>query len=157
MILPTQHFGEIEISEEQIITFEGGLPGFPEDLRFIIIEDGEPESPFCWLQSVDDTDTCFILMDVFSSNFPDYAPELLPEEVLSLGEFNKETAKDFLIYNIVVLPEDSSKMSVNLLAPVLINQAARRGAQLIAQNADEKGYTVRHYILGADSAESEGL
>ncbi|MDR1687569.1 MAG: flagellar assembly protein FliW [Clostridiales bacterium] len=151
MKLTTRHFGEIEIDEEKVISFGEGLPGFPDDRRFILLEGSKDEqetqqedsSPFYWLQSVDDGNVAFIIMDVFAV-VPDYNPQINPNDISELGVYNKDTKENFLIYNIVVLPEDVKKMSVNLVAPVIINQTIKKGKQVIASNTD---YNVRHYLF----------
>jgi len=137
MKVNTKHFGEIEVEEDRIIVFEEGLPGFPDDKNFILLEN---EEPFCWLQSTDDGDNAFILVDAFAV-LPDYSPQVDRDEFAAIGEYNPD---EFLIYNICVLPEDINEMSVNLLAPVVINTASKKGRQIIAKNED---YSVRHYML----------
>jgi len=137
MKLNTRHFGEIEVEETKIIDFEEGLPGFPDDKRFILLEN---EEPFCWLQSADDGGNAFILVDAFAV-LPDYSPQVEREEFASLGEYRPD---EYLIYNIVVLPEDINEMTVNLLAPILINSVTKKGRQVIAKNDD---YGVRHFML----------
>ena len=138
MKLNTKHFGEIDIDETRIIDFEEGLPGFPDDKQFILVD---YEEPFFWLQSVTDGENSFILVDACAV-VPDYNPEVEEDKVISLGPYN---AEDFLIYNIVVLPEDIRDMTVNLLAPVVINSATKKGKQVIVQNDK---YSIRHYMLG---------
>jgi len=137
MKINTKHFGEIEVEDDSVIVFDEGLPGFPDDKQFIILDN---EEPFCWLQSTTDGDNAFILVDVFSV-IPEYSPQVDKDDFASLGEYNSE---DFLIYNIVVLPENINEMTVNLLAPVIINTATKKGKQVIAKN---ENYGVRHYML----------
>ena len=137
MKINTKHFGEIEVEDGQLIDFEEGLPGFPDDRQFVLLEN---EDPFCWLQSCSDGDNAFILIDAFSV-IPDYSPQVDKEEFAPLGEYN---ADDFLIYNIVVLPEDVNEMTVNLIAPVVINSVTKKGRQVIAKN---ENYGVRHYMM----------
>lgn len=148
MKFETRHFGEIDIDESKIIHFTDGLPGFPDDKKFVLLEgtnelEEEDSSPFLWLQSVSDGNTAFILMDVFSI-ITNYNPIINPGDIEELGEYNESSKSDFLIYNIVVLPEDIKKMSVNLVAPVIINQNLKKGKQVIANNSE---YNVRHYLF----------
>ena len=134
MKLSTRHFGEMEIDDTNILEFEDGLPGFPDDRQFVLIEN---EEPFCWLQSVTDGENAFILVDVFKI-MPEYNPQVDKEELELLGEYKPE---DFLILNIVVLPENIKNMTVNLLAPVIINTANKKGRQVIAKN---ENYSIKH-------------
>lgn len=146
MKLKTRHFGEINIDEDKIIEFEEGLPGFPDDKQFILLENLDDVAEdgargvFYWLQSTSDGNVAFILMDACSV-MPHYNPLVNRDEIASLGEYDEE---EYLIYNVVVLPDKVKNMSVNLLAPVVINPNTRRGKQVIALN-DE--YTVHHMVF----------
>jgi len=137
MKLDTKHFGEISIEEEEIITFDEGLPGFWDSTRFVLLAD-QPSDLFSWLQSVDDGDLVFALMDV-TQVIPDYQPQIESELIEDLGD-----GTSFVYYNIAVVPEDLKDLRVNLKAPVLINTNARKGRQVLASNED---YSVRHYIF----------
>lgn len=57
-------FGEIEIRDDQIIRFPGGIPGFEDHEKFTIIEP-DPSVPFSYLQSIEDQELHFILADPF--------------------------------------------------------------------------------------------
>ena len=47
MILNTKHFGQIQIQEDKILIFEEGIPGFPNNKKYVLICDEENEdSPF---------------------------------------------------------------------------------------------------------------
>jgi len=137
MKLNTKHFGEIDVEENNILDFEDGLPGFPDDRQFVLLEN---EDPFCWLQSVTDGDNAFILVDAFKV-LPDYNPQVDKDELESLGTYEPS---DFLVLNIVVLPDDVKDMTVNLLAPVIINTAGKKGRQVVLKNEE---YGVRHYMF----------
>lgn len=139
MLLKTGHFGEIEIGDESVITFEGGIPGFEDMHRFVILEDDE-QSLLKWLQSIDNAELAFIIVNPFAIK-KDYDIEIKDEVVKQL-RINEPS--DAVIYSIVVVPEDTSKISMNLKAPIVINSKTKVGAQVVLE--DDK-YTVRHYIL----------
>ena len=134
MILNTRHFGEIEIDVNKIIDFEEGLPGFPDDTQFVLLNN---EEPFWWLQSAVNGENAFVMIDACVM-VEDYDPFVDEDEIACLGEYDPE---NFLIYNIVTLPENVKDMTVNLLAPVIINTNTKKGKQVIVKNED---YTVRH-------------
>jgi len=169
MLLKTRHFGEIEINEKNIITFDEGIPGFTHVRKFIILdtentggrEVGEKEakkdtdnnnsknnfgdeteslSPFRWLQCVDDPDLAFVIVNPFEFK-PDYEVEL-SIEITKLLKIEKE--EDVALYAIVVVPEDITRMTMNLQAPLVINVKSKKGVQTILNT--EK-YSVRHYIM----------
>ncbi len=138
MKLQTKNFGEIEVSENEIITFNNGMPGFEDKKRFTLISDSDNQS-FCWLQSLDDVNLAFALLDV-GSVMSEYNPQIDATQINDLGEINN----NLLIYNVVVIPERAEEMSVNLVAPIVINKDSRTGKQVIVNNND---YGVKHYIF----------
>jgi len=149
MTLITKHFGVIEVKDEDIVTFAEGLPGFRQLNKFIIMFDDEDESnTFVWLQSVDDGELCFILVDA-AAILPWYKPSVLEEELegLDIKDMNET-----LIYNITRFPEDVNSATVNLMAPIVINAAAKKGRQVIVTNED---YGVRHYLFDRDGDVSD--
>ena len=138
--LTTHHFGEIEYDEKKIINFPHGIPGFPDDTRFLFMSEDEDEDMFFWLQSVDNGDVAFTLMNVYGV-LPYYDPMVDEEEMKELGEI---AGSPLEIYNIVVIPEDAKQMRVNLMAPIVINMEAGLGRQVVCTNDD---YPIRYYIF----------
>ena len=55
MKVQTKIFGEIEIGDDKIITFPGGIIGFPEMTKFTLLFDEEKKpASIHWLQSLDE-------------------------------------------------------------------------------------------------------
>ncbi len=52
------------------------------------------------------------------------------------------------IYTIVVVPEDITKMTMNLKAPLVINVRNKKGVQAIL---DTEEYSIRHHIMSSIS------
>ena len=138
--LTTFHFGEIEYDEQKIINFPDGLPGFPDDKRFLFMSEEEDEDMFFWLQSVDNGDVAFTLMNVYGV-LPHYDPLVDEEEMKELGDISDTPLE---IYNIAVIPEDTKQMRVNLMAPVVINMETGLGRQVVCTNDD---YPIRYFIF----------
>ncbi|MGE5613334.1 MAG: flagellar assembly protein FliW [Bacillota bacterium] len=151
MILETRYFGELEVDESGIIYFNSGLPGFDEVRRFVMIENEDKASPFKWLQGVDEPKPAFVIVDPFAIK-RDYEINIDDETLNELGIASPDTVA---VYSIVVVPEDITKMTMNLQAPLIINTENRKGKQLIL---DTERYGVRHYILdelqGREEAEN---
>ena len=137
MQLKTKNFGEIDYEPTSVIVFEEGLPAFEHLTRFILLADS-PEDLFQWLQSTEDEDLAFTLMDVGQIK-PDYKPRIAPDALADIDD-----GTPMLYYNIAVVPEDLEKMRVNLRAPIVINKSLRRGKQVVANNEE---YGLRHYIF----------
>ena len=62
MKLRTAYFGNIEIDPAGIIHFPGGVPGFEDCRRFVLLQRPE-EAPVAWLQGVDDPDLAFAVVE----------------------------------------------------------------------------------------------
>ncbi len=140
MLLKTKHFGDIEIDENKIVTFNDGIPGFDELKRFVVLYSGDENSPFRWLQCVDDGEIVFAVINPFMV-VTDYDIEI-PEEVIS--NLDIKSLEDVMVLSIVVVPDDINKMTMNLKAPIIINTKNNRGMQVIL---DTDRYSVRHYIV----------
>jgi flagellar assembly factor FliW len=139
-IILTKHFGEVEYETADVLTFPVGLPGYPDDKRFLMLDMEDTNETFFWLQSIDDGEVCFPMMDVYKA-IPDYDPRVDPEELFDLGPIQGATLE---IYNIAVIPEEVIKTRVNLRAPVIINRATNMGKQIICANEE---YSIRHMIM----------
>lgn len=140
MKLDTKNFGIIEFDDSEIICFPDGLPGFENDKQFIILNHPDSDSPFKWLQSVDNTDLAFVIINPFLFK-PDYEFDI-PKHILEKLKIKEE--KEVLVYSIVVVPEDITKMTANLLGPIIINSKEKLGKQIIV---DDNRYKTKHYIL----------
>ena len=125
MLIETR-FGTSETHEEKIINFPAGLPGFEELHRFIIIEASNTK-PIYWLQSVENKDIALPVIISFAI-LNDYNINIRENE---LDDLFVESKNDLLVLNVVVIPEDMTKMTVNLAAPVVINAKRGVGKQII--------------------------
>ena len=148
MKLHARSFGEIEINEEDILTFPDGIPGFEESKRYIIINNPDEENPFDWLQSVDNGDLAFVIINPFFVK-PDY-DIIIPESALKKLKIKDES--DVSLYSIVVVPEKIEDMTVNLTGPIVINVRERLGKQIIL---DDNRYTTKHYIFKTEESRGE--
>jgi flagellar assembly factor FliW len=123
MKIETIQFGEIEFTEDRIISFQSGPFGFENYQKFLLIK--TDDDLFYWLYSIDEPEIAFPLVGVrlLDDSFP--------------GEENHEP------FGIITLNQDPLKITVNLQAPVYINQNEKNGYQKILN--DDK-YPV-HYNL----------
>jgi len=137
-VVKSRVFGELEVSEENIIFFEEGIPAFEDLKKFVIIK--QDESPFYWLQSIEDKDIAFVILNPFEIK-PDYEFDL-PDEVVSKLEIT--SASDVAVFCIVVIPEDIKQTRVNLKAPIIINVNKRKGMQYLL---DDERYPLKYYLF----------
>lgn len=139
MKIKTRFFGEIEVNNKKVINFEDGLPGFENFKKFLFMTDEDENSPFCWLQSIEDIDIVFTLFNVFKF-LPNYNPSA---DIESLEKLGKAKEEDLIIYCIANIPENIKNMTINLKAPVIININNNKAKQVICSNEE---YPVKYYI-----------
>jgi len=140
MILNTKNFGEIEVREEDVLEFEYGIPGFEDMTKFVILGKTDDEnSPFFWLQSVQNSNLAFVIMNP-RDLVPDYEVEI---DMFTANLLKFQDENDALIYAIVTVPEDISKISINLKAPIVINAKNNKGCQVVIENDK---YKFKHII-----------
>ena len=139
MNVKTTRFGEIEAPDECIIYFEGGVPGFPDETKYALFP-YEPDSPFSILQSITNPDLTFLLADPYRF-YNDYVFELDDQMAAQLG-FSEENPPH--VYTVATMRDTLEQMTVNLLAPVVINWLKRTGAQIIIEN---KFYSVQQPLF----------
>lgn len=128
----------VKESEEKVITFEEGIPGF-EHLHCFVFMKSEIEN-FHYLQSVEDNDICFIIINPYEFK-KDYAPIISEEYFEKLGGGKDE---NFAIYTIVCLRNPIQESTVNLAGPLVIHIENRLGVQVVTE---EKMYTTRERLV----------
>lgn len=151
MRLLTRVFGEIEVSEEKIITFPSGIIGFPKMMKFTLIYDEEQGTAagIRWLQSLDEPAFAMPVMDPLVVK-EDYNPEVEDELLKSIGNV---TAENVLVLVTVSVPSDLTKMSVNLQGPIIVNVEERKACQVIL-DGDE--YPIKYPIYEILQARKAG-
>lgn len=137
--IKTSRFGEVEVKNEDIIHLPAGLIGFPELKKYVLLDHGK-DSPFKWLQSLEDGAIAFVLINPLLFK-PDYEVEVTEAEVVDLAIEDEE---DAIVSVIVTMPSNPQNMTANLKAPLVFNLKNRKGKQVILTNS---GYTTRHNIL----------
>ena len=117
-----------------------GLFGFAEIRKMELVYDQE-ELPFMWLREQNKNGLAFIVIEP-GGIIPDYSVEISDADVELLGITGSD---DTMILNIVTLPsEQSSKISVNLVGPVIVNRNSLAAKQCIINNHDK--YSARYLL-----------
>lgn len=136
----TTRFGEIEVEEEKIVTFENGIPAFSGETEFVILP-YEEESPYYFMQSLKTPELAFILTIPFLF-FPDYQIEIDDKSVKELGIVNQDNVA---LYSIVTIPNGSLRyMTANLLAPIVLNTENMKAKQIIMEKSN---YKTKHRLF----------
>ncbi len=141
MLVKTRHFGEVDLDESKVITFEDGIIGFEDCKRYTILYNNEEggNSTISWLQSLDTPELALPVISPLSV-LADYNPIVEDEVLKPLGDLTEE---NIIILLTLSVPSDITKMSANLKAPLVINADTKKGCQIIAENPD---YVIKYNI-----------
>ena len=136
MVMNTRLFGEVTIDDNKMIHFPGGIVGFPDLQDFALIHDSEDgkEGSIHWLQSVQEPNFAMPVIDPLRVK-TDYNPEADDELLSTIGEINPD---ELLVLVTITVPSDLTKMTVNLMAPFVINVATRKACQVIVDGYEIK-------------------
>jgi len=149
MLIHTVNFGDLEVPEEKIITFKEGLPGFPQIRRFVVLELDEIK-PFQYLQALDDPPITLFVINPFLLN---QAYEFRLSET-DMDDVNSKNSSELAVYAVATIPDNPNETTINLMAPIVINEQVRCGKQVILH---ESKYSVKHPLLQNDSqVEAQG-
>lgn len=151
MKIDTKIFGEIEISENKIITFENGIIGFPDLKRFALLHDEEKGTGagIRFMQSLDEPAFAMPVMDPLVVK-PDYEPEVDDELLKSAGHVTEE---NILVLVTVTVPSDLTKMTVNLQGPFVINVEEHKACQVVVEKGN---YPVKYPVYDILQARKAG-
>lgn len=152
MKINSRIFGEIDIQDDKIITFVGGMIGFPELTQFTLIydEDRGQEAGIRWLQSMQEPGFAMPVVDPLLIR-EDYNPQVNDELLEPVGGIEPD---NMLVLVTVTIPADLKKMSVNLRGPIVINTENRKACQIIAEGEE---YPVKFPIFDLLKARKEGV
>ena len=136
----TLRFGELEIEEQDVVTFEEGIPAFEDEHEFVVLP-YEEGTPYMFLQSLATPELAFLMTDPFVF-FPDYSFELDDENLDRLGI---KTMDDVLVCTLISIPRSGvADMTTNLLAPVVINRHTMQARQIVLEKTQ---YTTKHRLF----------
>jgi flagellar assembly factor FliW len=137
MLISTTNFGELEIDEKAIITFEEGLPGFEDEHEFVILNNWDAEDPvgFMWLQSTKNEDLAFVISIPFLLR-SDYEFEI-PEEVCT--KMGITDPSQVGVYTVCKIKDKVENMTFNLTSPIIVNTTDKKAVQL---TLDDDRYSI---------------
>lgn len=144
MIVNTTRFGVIEVNEDSLVTLPEGMIGFEQYRSYVLIEH-RPESLFRWLQSTEQPDLAFLVIDP-SDFFTDYIVDLPDWDAESLGLSDPLEA---VVLTTAAVDTEGGRITTNLLAPIVINGTTRIARQVAL---DHPPYVLRQEICALESA-----
>jgi len=117
-------FGEIELDDAKTIVFAGGLIGFPDAKRYVLLDSHEA-GRVGWLQSLDVPALAFPVVDgtAIDSSYPQPPGEQLAREA-------GFSTSDIAVLVIVAAPKGKG-LYANLLAPLVVDLTSQSGAQVV--------------------------
>lgn len=136
--LQSPRFGECTYTESDVFELPWGLPGFPNLRRWLALSIAEQPN-FVWLQSLDDVAVALPTADPYLI-FDEYDPKL---PAYATAALSIESAADFTLLCVIVVTENAEEMTMNLMAPIIVNLRTRRARQVMLENS---GYSVRARI-----------
>ncbi len=151
MLIKTKIFGDVEISDEKILTFEDGIIGFPDLKHSTLLHDEEKgtDAGIRYFQSIEEPAFAMPVMNPLMV-CENYNPQVSDEFLSSLGDLKDE---NIVVLVTVTVPTDLTKMTVNLQGPIIINSDEKKGAQIIVEGND---YPVRYPIYDILKSRKDG-
>jgi flagellar assembly factor FliW len=147
MLIQTVNFGTLDIADDKIITFKEGLPGFPQIRRFAVLTPEELK-PFQYLQSLDEPFISLFIINPFILD-PGYEFRLTDADMEDVHGAN---SSELAVYAVATIPENPKDATINLMAPIVINDKGRCGKQVILHDSR---YSVKHPLLRGTAGEAD--
>lgn len=129
MELVTKKHGVVTYTNDDVIVFKKGLPGFKKLKNFIIFP-LENNEVFSILHSIEDTSVGLVLVSPFkvANNYEFKIPDPY------IKDLKIAKPEEVLVLTTVTLSSNIENMTTNLKAPIIINTKVKLGEQLILDN-----------------------
>ena len=114
MKINTRQFGEIEFNPDLLINFSNGIFGFENLKNYLLIK--VDDDFFYWLNSIEEPEIAFPMIGI----------RVIDDKYPSENEGEP--------FGIVTMNSDIMKITINLKAPIYINQDTKKGIQRILDN-----------------------
>lgn len=138
MKFASTRFGNLEVSDDSILTFPSGILGFPDWSRYVIL-DHDTDAPFKWLHCVEESSLAFVIIDPACFH-PNYRVEL-PAEVLA--EVKGTETDGLTLAVILTIPsDDPGRITANLRGPLVLNPQTRLCKQMVLSDEYPTRYPI---------------
>jgi flagellar assembly factor FliW len=140
--IDSKALGRVTVPEDHVIIFASGLPGFPDEHRYVLIND-HLKSPFYCLQCVDNPSLAFIVADP-AALVLDYRPR---NGAAALMELQAQSSEDLrVLVTLTIPPGRPREITANLMSPLLINPKQGLGKQVVIEKPH---YSHQHPVISA--------
>jgi flagellar assembly factor FliW len=151
--IKTVRFGELAYHDADVIRLPEGLVGMPDLCNWLVLEMGD-DLPMKWFQSLDRGDFGFpVSQPAFFTD--SYDLPISPEAHPAL---RGETGQWMAILIITTIYPGGTRVTGNLLAPLVINVDTRQGCQLVLSDPNLSVQQEMNYLkfgLAVDGKSSE--
>jgi flagellar assembly factor FliW len=137
MIIETSRFGQVEVNDENLLTFPGGILGFESILQYCLVRHA-PESPFYWLQAIGNPALAFIVVNPFDFIL-DYNITISGVDTAHLRLASPEEVR---VLSIVTIAD--GEITTDLVGPIVVNHRLRLARQIVLSDAC---YETRHALV----------
>ena len=137
----TEHFGEIEYQDGDVLTFPFGLPGFGEETKFLSIQHPKT-APVVFLQSLARPELCFVTLPVQAID-ANYRLQMSSDDLERLGFGEQPRIGEQVTALVMLCCHENGAATVNLLGPVVIRNDTRQALQAIR---DDHEYSAWHSV-----------
>ena len=139
MKVETTRFGTLEVDDDALISMPGGMLGFEDCTRFLLIQH-RPDSSLRWLQSVEEPAVAFVVLDPMAQ-FSDYEVEVSDSDAEKL---QLASAEDATVFVVLTISNQGKDISANLAAPIVVNFKEQLAAQIVLQS---ERYSTQHSLI----------
>ncbi|WP_170008232.1 flagellar assembly protein FliW [Bacillus fonticola] len=145
MNIETKYHDTIQIEANQIYTFQRGIPGFPEEHQFTILQLTD-DGMYQVLQSINTPMLAFVITNPFAF-LANYEFTLDEPTVEQLHLENEEEAQIFVI---VTVTDPFDQSTANFQAPIICNVRTKEGKQVVL---NEGNYAMKQPLITKTAAE----
>jgi len=135
--------GRLEIDPGRVVHFLEPIAGFPTCLGYALLPymqaSGREDPAIRWLQAMEPPFHTFIVTDPWSV-MPDYEPEIADADARQLDTLSFAEAT---LYGIMTVSQHRGELTINLRAPLVVNEQLRLGKQVVLLNGE---YTTSHRV-----------
>jgi flagellar assembly factor FliW len=135
--------GRLDIDPGRVVQFLEPIAGFPTCRRYALLPymqaSGREDPAIRWLQAMDPPFHTFIVADPWAVA-PDYAPEIADADAEQLDGLSFTQAA---LYGIMTVSQQNRELTINLRAPLVVNQQVRLAKQVVLLNGE---YTTSHRV-----------
>jgi flagellar assembly factor FliW len=129
MNFKSDHFGNMNIDENDLIDFPTGMIGFSNETKFLLIRQRD-NSPIAWLHSATNPGLAFPVISL-EALAVEYGEDAMLDAARAAGiESGPETWSIMLVF---AARGRDVPPTVNLVAPVIVDSESRTGAQVLLE------------------------